>query len=211
MTHPIPRLTLVVKRCMDLLGASLGLLLTLPLWPLIMLAIRLDSPGPVFFRQLRIGRSHASHTELFFMIKFRTMRVDAEAATGPVWCGKGDSRITRCGNFLRKTRLDELPQFINVLKGEMSLIGPRPERPGIANRLEDAVPFFIERTYEVAPGITGLAQVNQGYDESLDDVRSKLAFDLAYSVALLHPWRWLVQDVRIIGKTIAIMVGKKGR
>ncbi len=87
------------------------------------------------------------------MIKFRTMRADAEAATGPVWCGKGDSRITRSGDFLRKTRLDELPQFINVLKGEMSLIGPRPERPGIANRLEDAVPYFIERTYEVAPAL----------------------------------------------------------
>jgi len=165
----------------------------------------------VFFRQLRIGRSHASHTELFFMIKFRTMRADAEAGTGPVWCGKADSRITRSGNFLRKTRLDELPQFLNVLKGEMSLIGPRPERPGIANRLEDAVPFFIERTYEIAPGITGLAQVNQGYDESLDDVRSKLAFDLAYSVTLLHPWRWLLQDMQIIGKTVVIMVGKKGR
>lgn len=211
MKHPIPKATLVLKRIMDLAGASLGLLLTLPLWPLIMLAIRLDSPGPVFFRQLRIGRSRASHTELFFMIKFRTMRADAEAGTGPVWCGKADSRITRCGNFLRKTRLDELPQFLNVLKGEMSLIGPRPERPGIANRLEDAVPFFIERTYEIAPGITGLAQVNQGYDESLDDVRSKLAFDLAYSVTLLHPWRWLLQDMQIIGKTVAIIVGKKGR
>lgn len=211
MKQPIPKATLMLKRLMDLAGASLGLLLTLPLWPIIMLAIRLDTPGPVLFRQLRIGRSHASHTELFYMIKFRTMRADAEVATGPVWSSKGDSRITRCGNFLRKSRLDELPQFINVLKGEMSLIGPRPERPGIAHRLEQAVPFFIERTYEVSPGITGLAQVNQGYDESLDDVRSKLAFDLAYSVALHHPWRWLLQDIHIIGKTLAIMVGKKGR
>ena len=196
-----------MKRAFDLILACIAGAVLAPVIVVVAVIVRHRLGSPVLFRQVRPGLNG----QPFEMIKFRTMRADAEAGTGPVWCGKGDSRITRSGDFLRKTRLDELPQFLNVLKGEMSLIGPRPERPGIANRLEDAVPFFIERTYEVAPGITGLAQVNQGYDESLDDVRSKLAFDLAYSVALLHPWRWLVQDLQIIGKTIAIMVGKKGR
>ena len=198
MTHPIPRLTLVVKRSMDLLGATLGLLLTLPLWPLIMLAIRLDSPGPVFFRQLRIGRSHATHTELFFMIKFRTMRADAEAATGPVWCGKGDSRITRSGDFLRKTRLDELPQFINVLKGDMSIVGPRPHAIVHNEQYRKLILGYMLR-HKVKPGITGLAQVNgwRGETDTLEKMEKRIEFDLEY----IRSWSlWL--DLKIVFFTI---------
>ena len=202
---------ITAKRIFDIVGAGVGLLLTLPLFPLIALAIKLTSPGPVLFRQLRVGRMWPDHTELLYMIKFRSMRVDAESSSGPVWAQKNDPRLTAIGIFLRKTRLDELPQFINVLKGEMSLIGPRPERPGICDKLEMAIPFYIERTYGVAPGITGLAQVNQGYDASLDDVKSKLAYDLAYSLALSHPRHWLLMDMGIALRTVSVMVLRRGQ
>ena len=165
------------KRAFDLFFSILGLLITLPLFPLIALAIRLESPGPIFFKQLRIGKSFPDRVLLFEMIKFRTMVQDAEKGTGATWAKKQDARITRVGNFLRKTRLDELPQFINVIRGDMSIIGPRPERPGFYHKLEAAIPFFAERTYGVPPGITGLAQVNQGYDTCIEDVRSKVGFD----------------------------------
>ena len=160
---------------------------------------------------MRIGRSLPDRTELFMMLKFRTMYVDAEARTGPVWATRNDPRITPVGRFLRKTRLDEIPQLFNVLTGDMSLVGPRPERPGITDRLEDAIPFFAERTYGIRPGITGLAQVNQGYDESLDDVRSKVLFDHAYGLSIMDFWRWLRMDLHILWKTIAVMVGGRGQ
>lgn len=199
------------KRAFDIIGASIGLLLTLPLFPFIAVAIKASSPGPIFFKQLRVGRIWSDHIELLYMIKFRTMRVDAETKSGPVWAQKNDPRLTKVGSFLRKTRLDELPQFINVLRGEMSLVGPRPERPGICDKLEHAIPFYIERTYGVTPGITGLSQVNQGYDQTLDDVRSKLAYDLAYSLALSEPKRWLKMELNIIFKTISVMVLGRGQ
>ncbi|MHA7001262.1 sugar transferase [Aeromonas schubertii] len=211
MKTSLSLLTRRIKRGMDVAGAATALAISAPLWPLIALAVRLDSPGPVIFRQMRIGAALPDRSTLFYMLKFRTMRSDAEQQSGPVWCQKEDPRITCVGRFLRRSRLDELPQLINVLRGEMSLIGPRPERPGIANRLEGAIPFFIERTFDVLPGITGLAQVNQGYDEDLASVRSKLAFDLAYIVQLHHPWRWLVQDLTIVWLTLMVMVGLKGR
>ncbi|WP_397377194.1 sugar transferase [Pseudomonas sp.] len=206
--HP---LTSVLKRTIDLVGASLGLLLTLLLLPFIALAIKLESPGPVLFKQLRIGRSWPDRVELFGMLKFRSMRQDAERGSGPVWAQRNDPRITRVGRFLRKTRLDELPQFINVLRGEMSLIGPRPERPGITRRLEHEIPFFVERTYGVAPGITGLAQVCNGYDESIDDVRAKLNYDLAYSLCLSRPLSWLQMETRIVCLTLQVMICGRGR
>lgn len=206
--HPM---TYASKRIFDAVGAVLLLALALPLFPLIALAIRIDSKGPVFFRQLRIGTAHSDRIELFEMIKFRSMRVDAEAGTGAVWASKKDSRITSVGSFLRKTRLDELPQLINVLKGEMSLVGPRPERPGIFNRLDEAIPYYAERMYGVAPGITGLAQVHQGYDQSLDDVRSKLLYDHAYGLALGRPASWLRMDIEIAWRTLAVMVGGRGQ
>lgn len=199
------------KRAFDLTIAASALLVTAPLFPVIAAAIRLETPGPVFFRQLRIGRAWADRVDLFDIVKFRTMVADAEAKTGPVWAGKDDPRITRVGRFLRKTRLDELPQLSNVIKGEMSLIGPRPERPGICHRLEREIPFFTERTYGLAPGITGLAQVNQGYDETLDDVRRKVSYDHGYALALSTPGGWIATDLAIALRTLLVMAGGRGR
>ncbi|MGF1725424.1 sugar transferase [Photobacterium nomapromontoriensis] len=207
----IDRSTQIGKRAFDVLVAVVGLLLFLPLFPLIALAIKWDSNGPVFISQHRIGRARPDRTELFFMFKFRSMRQDAEAGSGAVWACKQDPRITRVGRFLRRTRLDELPQLLNVLKGEMSLIGPRPERPGFYQKLESQIPFFAERTYGLAPGITGLAQVNQGYDTSIDDVRAKLAYDHGYAMALSSFTCWLKMDFTIACKTIVIMVKGEGR
>lgn len=207
----VHRNIILTKRCFDIVGASIGLLLSLPLFPLIVIAIKLTSPGPVFFTQQRVGRIWQDRIELFHMIKFRSMHTDAESETGPVWAIKNDPRLTLVGIFLRKTRLDELPQFINVLMGDMSLVGPRPERPSICNKLEQAIPFYTERTYGLAPGITGLAQVNQGYDKTLDDVRSKLAYDLAYSLSLSTPRRWMCMELGIAWKTISVMVLGRGQ
>jgi lipopolysaccharide/colanic/teichoic acid biosynthesis glycosyltransferase len=199
------------KRLSDLLLASTGLLITLPLFPLIALAIKLNSRGPVFFRQLRIGKAMHDRVAMFEMIKFRTMVHDAERDSGAAWAIKNDPRITAVGLFLRKTRLDELPQFINVLKGEMSIIGPRPERPGFYQQLESNIPFFAERTYGVAPGITGLAQVSQGYDTSIDDVRSKVGFDHGYGLALGSFASWIKMDATIALRTIVVMFMGRGQ
>jgi len=207
----IDPVTAYSKRLSDLLLAGTGLLMTLPLFPLIALAIKLESPGPVFFRQLRIGKATADHVALFEMIKFRTMVHDAEQQSGAVWAKKYDPRVTIIGQFLRKTRLDELPQFINVLKGEMSIIGPRPERPGFYQNLEENIPFFAERTYGVNPGITGLAQVNQGYDTCIDDVRTKVGFDHSYGLALGSFTSWLKMDLSIALRTLAVMLTGRGQ
>jgi lipopolysaccharide/colanic/teichoic acid biosynthesis glycosyltransferase len=139
------------------------------------------------------------------------MRTDAEAKTGPVWATSDDPRVTRVGRFLRKTRLDELPQCLNVLRGEMSVVGPRPERPVFVGRLEDDIPFYVERTYGLRPGITGLAQVNQGYDATVEDVRSKVLHDHAYAVLIRTPGSWLKTDLGIIAKTFTVMVLGKGQ
>jgi lipopolysaccharide/colanic/teichoic acid biosynthesis glycosyltransferase len=207
----VDKTTARAKRGFDIVLAGLILLACTPLFPLIALAIRLDSRGRILFSQLRIGRVRDDRTELFNMFKFRTMYSNAEALSGAVWATKGDPRITRVGYFLRKSRLDELPQMINVLRGDMSLIGPRPERPGFYQKLEDQIPFFAERTYGVAPGITGLAQVNQGYDTCIDDVRSKVGFDHSYALALSSPMSWLKTDVAIALKTLSVMVNGRGQ
>jgi len=199
------------KRLSDLLLASAGLLITLPLFPLIALAIKLNSRGPVFFKQLRIGKAMPDHVAIFEMIKFRTMVHDAERDSGAAWATKNDPRTTAVGLFLRRTRLDELPQFFNVLKGEMSMIGPRPERPGFYQQLENNIPFFAERTFGVVPGITGLAQVNQGYDSSIDDVRSKVGFDHGYGLALGSFVSWIKMDAMIALRTIAVMFMGRGQ
>lgn len=199
------------KRGLDIAGASVALALTLPLFPVIALAIRCESKGPVFYRQLRIGRAEPLQTKLFKMIKFRSMVVDAETRSGAVWATKSDNRITRVGKFLRKTRLDELPQLFNVLMGDMSLIGPRPERPGFYQKLETAIPYFCERTYGVNPGITGLAQVNQGYDTCIEDVRSKVAYDHSYGLALHSVSGWLKMDLWIAMQTIKVMATGRGQ
>ncbi|OED41973.1 sugar transferase [Endozoicomonas sp. (ex Bugula neritina AB1)] len=206
--HPI---TTIGKRCMDIAIALIGLLITLPLFPLIALAIKLDSSGPVIYQQLRIGFQKDNYISLFMMKKFRTMCADAEDITGPVWAKKDDPRITCMGHFLRKSRLDELPQLWNVLTGDMSIVGPRPERPGLCNKLEDNIPFYSERTYDVIPGITGLAQVNLGYDETIEDVRTKVAYDHAYALALSTPLGWLKMDIAIMLKTVVVIVQGRGQ
>jgi lipopolysaccharide/colanic/teichoic acid biosynthesis glycosyltransferase len=155
-----------VKRLMDVAGSACGLGMALPLLPVLALAIRLDSPGPIFYRQRRAGQLKEGDEisfEEFDMVKFRTMVVDAERNTGAVLAAKNDPRVTRIGRFLRKFRLDELPQLWNVLKGDMSLVGPRPERPERQVNLALAIPFFEERMRGVKPGLTGLAQISLGY------------------------------------------------
>ncbi|KLV02648.1 adhesion protein [Photobacterium aquae] len=203
--------TQLLKRTSDLLLATAGIVLTLPLWPLIALLIKIDSPGPVFYRQMRVGRISEDQVELFEVIKFRSMSHNAESKSGAIWAQRNDPRITRIGNFLRTTRLDEIPQFINVIKGDMALIGPRPERPEFCGTLQNALPFYLERTAGLKPGITGLAQVNQNYDASLDDVKNKIIWDHAYALALSSPLQWIKMDLFIIFKTIYIMVSKRGQ
>jgi lipopolysaccharide/colanic/teichoic acid biosynthesis glycosyltransferase len=238
----------VAKRLIDLVGSSLGLALTLPLYPFIACAIYIESPGDVFIRQVRAGRLRlpdgapsgvASNAvprpkfQEFRMLKFRSMRPDAEKHTGPVLASQDDPRITRIGKFLRKTRLDELPQFINVLRGDMSLVGPRPERPELAEQLSMAIPYFEERMRDVKPGITGLAQISLSYtgkplpnsdlarfeaeltnpfkmdgaeDALADHMRMKLLYDLAYSAATEDLRAFLPVEIGIILKTPLVML-----
>jgi lipopolysaccharide/colanic/teichoic acid biosynthesis glycosyltransferase len=210
-TFDINPVTGKLKRISDLCMASTLLLLTLPLFPLIVIAIKLESKGPAFFKQMRIGIARPEQTVLFEMIKFRSMVNDAEQESGAALATKNDPRVTKVGKFLRKTRLDELPQFINVIRGDMSMVGPRPERPGFYQKLEKAIPFFVERTYGVAPGITGLAQVSQGYDTCVEDVRSKVGFDHRYALALDNTTSWLKMDFNIIVRTVAVMVLGRGQ
>lgn len=207
----IPISVLITKRLLDISAAILGLSIGLCLLPILALLIKLDSKGPIFFSQLRVGQVTPDTSKMFSMYKFRTMRTDAEEATGAVLATKNDPRITRIGRFLRLTRLDEIPQLYNVLKGDMSLIGPRPERPDFYKKLEDAIPFFTERTWGLKPGITGLAQVNQGYDECIEDVRSKVSYDHAYALSLSSFISWLRADIDIVFKTIVVMVCGRGQ
>ena len=206
----IPMSIRIVKRSVDIVASIIGLLLTLPVWPVIAIAIKLDSAGPVFFKQLRIGRSLPDRVELFMMVKFRTMSSDAEDRSGAVWASEGDNRITKVGLFLRKTRLDELPQLWNVLIGEMSIVGPRPERPALCKDLMSQIPYYLERTFYVAPGITGLAQVNQGYDQTIDDVKNKLFYDHAYAFSMSSFSQWWRMEVTVAFKTVWVMVTGRG-
>lgn len=207
----IPSTVAYSKRSFDLVCATVGLILLSPLFPLIALLIKLDSPGPVIFKQQRIGRVMDDHIELFWMYKFRSMRNDAETKSGPVWASKEDPRITRIGKFLRKTRLDELPQLVNILKGHMSLVGPRPERPGMYPTLEKEIPYFTERTYGIRPGVTGMAQVFQGYTDTVDQARDKVAFDHAYSLSLLKTTSWLKMDLHVMWKTVSVVIFGRGQ
>ena len=139
------------------------------------------------------------------------MYIDAESRSGAVWASDNDPRITRVGRFLRKTRLDELPQLWNVLKGEMSLIGPRPERPVFYKNLEENVPYFTHRTYQLKPGISGLAQVMNGYDENIEGVRRKIAWDYAYALSLSNFSSWYRTEMSILVKTIQVVLMGKGK
>jgi sugar transferase (PEP-CTERM system associated) len=166
---------IVVRRAVSIVISLTGLVLALPLFPLIMLAIRLDSKGPVFYTQTRVGKAG----RIFKVVKFRTMRLDAEAASGPQWAGDNDPRVTRVGRFLRSSRLDEIPQLWCVLKGDMAFVGPRPERPEFIEWLSKEIPYYGVR-HMVRPGLTGWAQVKYKYGSTVEDSREKLQYDLFY-------------------------------
>ena len=207
----IPSSVRIGKRLVDIIAAITGIAITAPLLLLVAIAVRLDSPGPAIYQQLRVGRALADRTELFLILKFRSMRADAEKGTGAVWAQKSDPRITRVGRFIRKTRLDELPQLINILRGDMSLVGPRPERPGLVDKLDRALPFYADRMIGLRPGVTGLAQVMQGYDTDIEGVRRKVALDAAYAMRLANFRSWAATDVSIILRTIGVVLTGAGQ
>ncbi len=216
-----------LKRMCDITSAFFGLAVLSPVLILISLLIKIDSRGPVFYIQKRVGlnrrrkprtKNESSFCEniepidsksegfgrIFNLIKFRTMVHDAEKTCGPVWATKNDPRITAVGRFLRKTRLDEIPQLFNVLKGDMSLVGPRPERQFFVRDFIKKIPNYENRLL-IKPGITGLAQINNGYDDSIESVVRKLRYDIDY----IDNWSiWM--DFRILLKTIAVVFGRKG-
>lgn len=217
-----------IKRSVDLVGAALGLILTLPFWILVPLLIKLNSKGPVFYTQTRVGRNRRevrrrlipqdgagnsrkrerrrenTYGQTFRILKFRTMIDRAERSTGPVWATKDDIRITSIGSVLRKLRLDEIPQFWNVLAGDMSLVGPRPERPNFVRELSHEIDDYGLRL-EAKPGITGLAQVKGSYDTSPATVARKLKMDVEY----IEKWSlWL--DIKILFKTVWVVLSGKG-
>lgn len=196
----VTTITRFFKRGSDIFCALVGSLLVLPFVPIIALAIKLDSPGPVLFAQQRVGE----RGKYFFLYKFRTMRQDAEAATGAVWAQKDDPRVTRLGRFLRKSRIDEIPQFINVFRGDMSLVGPRPERPEFVEKLNTVIPYYSERHY-VKPGVTGWAQVRYPYGASVEDAVEKLRYDLYYIKNLS-----VIFDLMIILETIKVVLFQRG-
>lgn len=193
-------LTSVTKRAVDILGSLVGLMVLAPCSLILAAVIKLDSRGPVFYRQLRVGAGE----QPFMLIKFRSMRHDAEHGTGPVWAREQDDRVTRVGRWLRVLRLDELPQMINVLRGQMSFVGPRPERPSFVNRLKAEIPYYGFR-HAVKPGITGLAQTRYTYGASVEDAVEKLRYDLSYiknhSLSL---------DLSILFATLKIVVLRRG-
>jgi exopolysaccharide biosynthesis polyprenyl glycosylphosphotransferase len=197
MAPPIYGVREMLKRVIDILVSAVALLLLLPLTVVIVFLIKLESEGPVFYKQERVGKDG----KIFSLYKFRTMLKDAEKYTGPVLAKSNDERITRVGRILRKTRLDEIPQLINVLKGDMSLVGPRPERPFFVERFKREIPGYVQRL-QVRPGITGLAQVHSKYDIS---ARSKLRYDLLY--VRNHS---LFLDLEIILRTIWVILRRKG-
>ena len=217
------------KRSLDILGATIGMILTLPVWLVFPLLIKLSSPGPVFYTQVRIGenrrrrsrrtfnradisesrrtrerRRENLHGRPFNVIKFRTMVNDAEKNTGPVWATKNDPRVTKLGTFMRKTRIDEIPQFLNVLRGEMSMVGPRPERPHFVKELATVVDDYTGRL-QVKPGVTGLAQIETGYDSSLSSVGEKVKCDLEY-IRTSSVWT----DMVIMVRTVKVVLTGKG-
>ena len=233
-----------MKRTIDIVASAIGLAIALPLFPLIALALYIDSPGPIFFRQRRAGKllgpgeKNRFEFDEFHMYKFRSMRPDAEKLTGAVLASEGDPRVTRVGRFLRKSRLDELPQLWNILIGDMSLVGPRPERPELISNLAMAIPFFEERMRGVKPGLTGLAQISLGYSGGViagseveifkddianpfelsdaegaeaDDMRMKLLYDMAYVATLEDLSTYLPMELRIILRTPLVMLRGVGR
>jgi sugar transferase (PEP-CTERM system associated) len=193
------RTTRALKRLLDVLLAAIGLVLATPLMLLTALAIRLESAGPVLYRQERVGENG----RVFTLCKFRSMRTDAETGT-PIWAKDRDDRVTRVGRFIRMTRLDELPQLWNVLRGDMSFVGPRPERPFFVEQLAAVIPFYMER-HAVKPGVTGWAQVKYQYGSSVEDAMEKLRYDLYYIKHLS-----VVFDLTIVIDTVKVILARKG-
>jgi len=211
-----------IKRSIDLVLASIGLLLLLPVFAIIAVLVKLDSRGPVLYAQERIGQNRRrsprgsatresrdrrkadAFGRPFKIYKFRSMIVDAERNSGPVWASAQDSRITRAGQILRRTRLDEFPQLWNVVRGDMSIVGPRPERPTFVKALAGSIPDYPMRCSAI-PGITGLAQVKSRYDTSLESVSRKLQYDLYY---VTHGR--LLLDLKIMAATVKVMARGDG-
>jgi lipopolysaccharide/colanic/teichoic acid biosynthesis glycosyltransferase len=205
-------------RALNFSLAALALVVASPMLLLIALVVKLTSRGPVFYVQERVGqdrrlpgrqvqnhrRGHDLGGKPFTIYKFRTMRLDAEQHSGAVWAREQDPRVTPVGRVLRQYRLDELPQFINVLKGEMNIVGPRPERPTIFAELREHIAEYPLRQ-RAKPGITGLAQINHHYDRSIDDVRTKVSYDLEYIRR-----QSLVEDLRIMLKTVPAILLRRG-
>ncbi len=197
--RPYGRVQAAVTRVGDVLLSLVFLVFTLPLMLLVALLVRLDSAGPVLYRQERVGLDGRP----FVLLKFRSMRTNAEAR-GPAWAQLRDPRVTRVGAFMRRTRIDELPQLLNVLRGEMSFIGPRPERPHFVEQLSEVIPHYHERA-RVKPGLTGWAQVNFPYGASVEDARAKLSYDLYYVKN-----RSLLLDVLILFATVRVILFQEG-
>lgn len=209
------------RRVTDFIVSLFLLILFSPLMLIIAILIKLDSPGPIFYKQVRVGLNRRRNNtkeinplidrrkdnklgRLFTMYKFRTMYVDAESKTGPIWAKENDPRVTRIGKILRKTRLDELPQLINVIKGDMSLIGPRPERPEFVKDLNNNIKCYYLR-YNIKPGITGLAQIKYRYTSSLEETKKKLRYDLFYIKRMCF-----LLDLNILFNTFLTVVSNKG-
>lgn len=192
--------TLYAKRAVDIISALMLSIVALPIGLFTALAIKLESPGSVFYKQMRTGQ----YNEEFEVIKFRSMRNDAEKS-GAQWASKNDARVTKVGNFIRKTRIDELPQIINIFKGEMSIVGPRPEREVFIAELEKEIPYYRFR-HAVKPGVTGLAQVSYPYGASIDDSIWKHKYDIFY---IKHHSSYL--DIKILLKTIKVVLFGMGR
>lgn len=184
------------KRALDLATACALLPVAFPLCIVVSVLVKMEDGGPVIFRQWRVGRNGV----LFKLRKFRSMRVDAEAETGPTWAQDDDPRVTRLGRWIRALRIDEIPQVWNVLRGEMSFVGPRPERPEFVQTLSASIPFYDQR-HAIRPGITGWAQVNLPYEATVDNARQKLEYDLYYLKNF-----WTGMDVSILLRTIKLVL-----
>jgi len=196
-----PRRWMVLLQNLYSVGLGIiGMLITLPVMAVVALVVRFSSPGPILLRQTRVGL-HGKH---FVLYKFRSMYANAEASTGAVWATKDDPRITPAGRWLRRLRLDELPQFFNVVRGQMSIVGPRPERPEFSAMLEEKIPFYKQR-HSVSPGITGWAQINHKYGDTIEDSLTKLEYDLYY-IKNLGP----ALDAYIIFHTLKVMLLLRG-
>ncbi len=191
-----------LRRLFDFVNAFILFILFLPLWVAVGLMIKLDSKGPILYSQERVGKNG----RIFRIFKFRSMYTDAEKLTGPTLATKNDPRITKVGLFLRKTRLDEIPQLINVLIGDMSFVGPRPERPYFVEKYSKEIPLY-KRRLQIKPGVTGLAQVSTGYDSDLEDVKTKLKYDLTY----VENCSSLPHNIKILFKTLWVAFTAQGQ